>query len=200
MELDRFTTQYQRFRSVSSPQASARTTRPLTDGPSRRLEESEHEVHRDDEEVPQVQAEAQEVEPQRDVDQEQARPAPEQPDRQDGRGVERVSQLAGDDVPRRVGPHEDGVHLGEDEGGIARDALELLLHGGVALAGEVGHEVAPEGDEEGPSGEARAATRPRASIRSFDFGGSPRELSLVGAVQKTTSDSPRRPAAAAAPR
>lgn len=123
----------------------------LTDRSSSRLEESKEKVHRNDEEVSEDHTEREEVEPKRDGDQEQTRSASEQTDGKYGSGIEGIAQLAGNDVSGGVGTHEDGVHLGEDEGVVPRIRLELLLDGGVAFAGEVRHEVATECDEEGPS-------------------------------------------------
>ncbi|EJK49878.1 hypothetical protein THAOC_31205 [Thalassiosira oceanica] len=121
----------------------------LTDGPTGALEETEEEVDSNDEEVSKGQRQREEVEPERDVDHEKTSAATEETDGEDRGRIERVAQLARDDIARGVRSHEDGVHLGQDEGVVSRDGLELLLDGRVALAGEVGHEVAPERDEEG---------------------------------------------------
>jgi len=125
-------------------------TTKLTNGSTSGLEETKHEVHGQDEEVAKLFGKADEVEPKAHIDEEEAGTASEQADGQDGGGVEGVAKLAADNVADGVGGHEGGVHGRKDEGRVSGLILQLLLDGGVALAGEVGHKVATEGDEEGP--------------------------------------------------
>jgi len=121
-----------------------------SDGSAGGLEEPEEEVDAQDEGVTEGLREIDKVEPEGDVDEEEAESGSEQADGEDGGGVDGVAQLSVDDVSGGVGCHEDGVHLGEDSGRESSMVLEFLLDGGVALAGEVGHEVPSEGDEECP--------------------------------------------------
>mmetsp|Transcript_14559 Transcript_14559/g.27801 ORF Transcript_14559/g.27801 Transcript_14559/m.27801 type:complete len:90 (-) Transcript_14559:906-1175(-) len=62
-----------------------------SNGPSSRLKESKQKVHRNDKEVSERQAEAQKVEPERDVNQEQTGSASEKTNRQYGGGVEGIA-------------------------------------------------------------------------------------------------------------
>jgi hypothetical protein len=122
----------------------------LTNWPAGGLEEAKHEVDGPDEEVAELLGKANKVEPKANIDEEEAGTASEQANGQDGGRVEGVAELAADDVADGVGGHEGRVHGGKDEGGVSGLILQLLLDGRVALAGEVGHEIATECDEEGP--------------------------------------------------
>ena len=123
----------------------------LTNRSSSRLEESKHKVHRNNKEVSKHHAEGKEVKPKRNIDQEKTCSGTKQSNCQHGSGVEGITQLARDDVTSGIGTHEDGVHLRQDEWIVTCGILKLLLHGGVTFTGEMRHEVATEGNEEGPS-------------------------------------------------
>ena len=122
----------------------------LTNGSAGGLEEAKHEVDGQDEEVAELLRKSNKVEPKADIDEEETGTASEQADGQHGGGVEGVAELAADDVADGVGGHEGGVHGGKDERRVSGLILQLLLDGGVALAGEVRHEVPTKGNKERP--------------------------------------------------
>lgn len=82
-----------------------------TDGTTSRLEESEQEVHRKNEEVTKSHTEGKEVEPKRDIDQEETDTTSEQSNGQNCGRVECITQLSRNDVSGSICSHEHGVHL-----------------------------------------------------------------------------------------
>mmetsp|Transcript_30338 Transcript_30338/g.51927 ORF Transcript_30338/g.51927 Transcript_30338/m.51927 type:complete len:207 (-) Transcript_30338:200-820(-) len=132
---------------MASPKAEDETTafnrflvaKPIShysssDGATSRLEESKQKVHRNDKEVSKCQTEGKEVEPKRDVDQEETDTTSEQSNGQNCSRVECITQLSRNDVPCSICSHENGVHLRKDEWRIASGFLQLLLDGGVTFA------------------------------------------------------------------
>ena len=122
-----------------------------TDGATSRLEESKQKVHRNNKEVSKSHTEGEEVEPKRDVDQEETDTTSEQSNGQNCGRVECITQLSRNDVPCSIRSHENSVHLRKDEWVVASSFLQLLLDGGVTFSREVCHEVATKCDEEGPT-------------------------------------------------
>lgn len=131
-------------------------TEPIShDGSSDRatsgLEESEDEVHEQDEGIGKGHVDRNKVKPDSDVDEDKAATTPEKTNGKDGGGIERISELPVDDISSSIGRHKDRVHGRNEGGGVTSFMLKLLLDGGVTLSRKVRHEVSSEGDEECPS-------------------------------------------------
>ena len=77
----------------------------------------------------------------------EARAAAEQAVSEEMRGVVDVTEVPREHASRRVGHHEGTVHATQCDGGEVRGE-ELVLDGGVRLAGEVGGDVGEEGEQE----------------------------------------------------
>lgn len=122
-----------------------------SDGSTGSLEESKDKVHGQNEHIRKGHIDGDKVEPNGQVNEEEAEPRSHKTNRQDGGGVEGITELSINDISSSVRSHKDRVHGRQKCGRVSRIVLKLLLDRRVTLAREVGHEVSTKGNEEGPS-------------------------------------------------
>ena len=133
-----------------------RVAKPVShDGSSDRsssgLKESKQKVDKVDKEDTKRVTDSLKVEPNGNVNQEQAETRSKESNGQNVGRIKGIPQLSVDDISSSIGRHENGVHLRQDKGRVVGFILQRTLDSRVTLSREMGHEVSSKGDEKCPS-------------------------------------------------